>query len=63
MPDTAQRAGDRARSLEFHAVPLAIIDRKRVDREALLAGEGGRYHRIETARKEHYCDGFVAIAG
>ncbi len=54
MPGDAERLCDRARRLHLCGVALAVIDRERVQREAVGLGDGRRRVRIQPAAQQHH---------
>ena len=54
VPPDAQRGGHPPGRLQLEAVPLAVIDRERVEREAFLPGDGRGGGRIQPPGKQDH---------
>ena len=50
VPLDAQGLGHAPGGVQLETVPLAVVDRQGVEREALVPGDGGRRGRIEPPR-------------
>ena len=55
MARDPERPRDSARRLNLTRVPLAVLDRQRVQREPLLAGDRGGRVRVEPAAQKDDC--------
>ena len=53
MPHGSERLGHAAGTVEFHAVPLAVIHAERVRLEAVAAGDGQGGSAIQAAADQN----------